>query len=168
MKYSVVLLFALAVAGSFATINAFHPTAVVTSGTQFGLGTLFFNYIRDCVANAVKFVLELVMQFIPGNLRVPIRAIFNKLRGVRRPNIGSLILISLGMMGVDGSPLLDFIPVAISNTRLILPLLYRYFRSIISRRSRASFYVVSEKLRQYFTEQIAHDLASLFNRLPAL
>lgn len=168
MKYSVVLLFGLAVAGSFVTIDAIYPTAVVTSGTQIGLGTLFFNYIRDCVSNVVKFVLELLMQFIPGNLRVPIRAILSRLRAVRYPNVGSLILISLRMLGVNGAAILNFIPVAITNTRLNMRRLWRYFSPLIRRGSYASYYAVSEVLRRYFTEKLTYDLASLLNRLPEL
>lgn len=167
MKYSVILLITVALAGPFTTINAFPQTEVITSGTQVGLGTLFFNYIRDCVYNAVKFVGGLLLKIIPRGTPIPVRQIIGKLRQIPRPNVGSLILIAAERLGFEAAPLLGWLPVAITNTRINIRRLTQFFRHVINR-PRVPFYVVVQTLRKYFTEQITYDLVTVFNRLHAL
>lgn len=177
MNYSVVLLFALAVAASLSTGNATTPqvpcNGCADNSLRLGLGTLLAKYISDCVSTVVQFILQIVLQFIPGNIPVPIGAIVAQLQYQPSPNVCILLQTAANAIGVgvDIEAILSVAPVAIINTPIDLNSLLQFLAPTLAQcgsDGTVPFSQAAQLMGQYLTQQVSIDLEGLLNFLPFL
>lgn len=173
MKYSVVFLFALAVASSLSTGNAAPPSTCdpcADNSLKIGVGTLFASYIYQCVDTVAQFILQIVLQFIPGDIPVPLADVLSALSC--EPNLTVCILFQAvaNAIGVNIVPILTITPVAILNTPISLDSLLEYLAPTLAQCPSGviEFGQLGPLAVQYLTQEVAQDLVGLFDAIPSL
>lgn len=197
MKNSVVLLFALAVIGTLPSGNAVPQYATYElpppqvgcdgcesqplpppcdvcngpSGLNFPLGTLFTNYIGQCVQNAVQFVLQLVLTFIPTNLQIPIGQVVATLASEPNPTLCNLFQAAADAAGIDVTPILAITPLAILNTPVCLESLLQYLEPLLAQcppGGTIPIGTLAPALANYLTSPVSATVVRIFNAAQTL
>lgn len=171
MKYSVGLLFALAVAGSLSTGDAAPQYGVQVNYLYqpIPLGTLFQDYIFRVILTVVEWIEQILLRFVPGNYPLPLEQMLEKLSCVPNPTLGVFFTVLARVLNTPHASIaVQLIPVAITNTPLDVSGLVEFVAPILGSGAPVPFGLFARYVGQFLAEYISADLVGLFNRLPRL
>lgn len=169
MKYSVVLLFALAVAVAVPSSTATGETSCMdTCADNVLLGDLFKNYIKQCVTNAVNFLIDVVLQLIDGTQTVPVLKLLPLLEALKNPTLGDAIDALNSVVDVAIGAFIDSLPCSILRTSIVLDDLLQALAPALQAEGDPKLQDVLKLSAGYVSGVIAAKLSELLNALPTL
>lgn len=170
MKYTVLLVFALTVAGSVSGQTACdqcpnYPTVL----SSLRIGDLIRGLIYQVIRFIVQTAFKIFQTYIPENTVVPVQPILTEFAASAYPTLRTWVEVSVCLLGLgEICPLLNSVPYQLQNIQLNAVSVAQYITSRLQNCPTVYFPEWGQVFCDFLTESVTNDMVGLFNAIPAL